>query len=208
MMDLCLFWTIAVGFRLYLRQCKYIDLYMSSIHSTIAPILYYPILKYKDNLIYDFVQQDYNHEIVKNIISFSFFYFLFDTFIVEDIQYKLHHLITLCAFSSSIYTGKYLMIGAEYLFYAEYPVLLYNYINYMERSNKKYTYPLCYKSLAILHWIAMIHSRVYYIGKIGYNCILYLDKGVCYYILMTVHTIIYTASVDWVCTRYKYLTLL
>jgi len=202
-----LFWVVTVGGRLYLSHYKYIDLYMSSIHSTLATILYYYIVEYSDNLNYDLVKHEYDNDVMKNVISFSYFYFIFDTFIVDDIKFKLHHIITLCAFIPTMYTGKYLMLGAEYLFYAEYPVLLYNYIDYLDRSNRKYIYPVYYKVLALLHWCMVIHSRLYCLGQISYNCILYLDKSVCFYILMTVHTIIYTASVEWVYSRYKYLTV-
>ena len=42
-MYILLFWLLITGFRVYLNKFnyKYIDLYMSSFHSTIVPILYY-----------------------------------------------------------------------------------------------------------------------------------------------------------------------
>lgn len=181
---------------------------MSSFHSIIATLLYYNNLCYKDNLSCDFLKIDYDIDRVKNILLFSYLYFLIDTFIIKDKLYKLHHIITLCALSAIMYFETNLMIACEYLFYAEYPILLFNYIDYLEISNKKALYPLYYKILVFIHWIMMFHSRVYNLGRIGYNCIKYLDWNICSSIIIIVHNIIYFFSFDWIIKRYNYIKIL
>lgn len=190
-MYMLLFWIIISSSRLYLNQYKYIDLYMSSVHSMISPILYYNALL-DDNT---------------SVLTFSLLYFTIDTFIVNEIQYKIHHIVSLCAICTSMYYQTNQLILINCLFYAEYPVLLFNYIDYMSRSSMNIVYPIYYNILASLHLLMMIHSRVYHLGQIGYNCILYLEHDTCFYIGITVHFIIYSVSLKWVITRCKELYL-
>ena len=204
-----LFWIFVTSHRLYLNKYNYqcIDLYMSTIHSTISPLLYYNVLEYSNNLLYDFNKINYDNSYMNSMLLFSFMYFLCDTFIVEEIEYKIHHIVSLSAISTVLYYNINTMAACEYLFYAEYPVVLYNYLYYLKKKNVNITSPTYYKSLAILHWLMMVHSRVYNLGLFGYNCILYLDRNVCYYIIITSHFIIYLASLNWVIINGKKLLL-
>lgn len=186
-MYILLFWLLITGFRVYLNKFnyKYIDLYMSSFHSTIVPILYY-------------------YDRFDDLMYFSQLYFLFDIFIIDDLKYKLHHILTMFAIISVLVddTNRMLIIGGNYLYYAEYPVILYNYIDYIERNY--INYPSYYKPLIITHWILMIYTRAYKIGEIGLYCILNLERNLNYYVMLCVHIIIYAASIHWIFTRGKY----
>lgn len=187
-MYILFFWLLITGYRLYLNKFnyKYIDLYMSTFHSIIVPILYY-------------------YDRYDDIIYFSYIYFLFDTFIIDDLKYKFHHILSLCAILSVLYTNTntMLMIGCNYLYYSEYPVILYNYIDYIERNY--INYPSYYKPLVTIHWLLMIYTRAYKIGEIGLYCILNLERNLSYYIMICVHVIIYGASMHWIINRGVYL---
>ena len=187
-MYILFFWLLITGYRLYLNKFnyKYIDLYMSTFHSIIVPILYY-------------------YDRYDDIIYFSYIYFLFDTFIIDDLKYKFHYILSLCAILSVLYTNTntMLMIGCNYLYYSEYPVILYNHIDYIERNY--INYPSYYKPLVTIHWLLMIYTRAYKIGEIGLYCILNLERNLSYYIMICVHVIIYGASMHWIINRGAYL---
>ena len=142
-----LFWIFATSHRLYLNKYNYqcIDLYMSTIHSTISPLLYYNVLEYSNNLLYDFNKINYDNSYMNSMLLFSFMYFLCDTFIVEEIEYKIHHIVSLSAISAVLYCNINTMAACEYLFYAEYPVVLYNYLYYLKKKNVNITSPTYYK---------------------------------------------------------------
>lgn len=194
-------WIILTGIRLYIDNYKYATLYMSSIHSVVSSILYYDVLKYENHMLYDFIGYTYDKETIKNLLFFSFYYFLFDIFIVKEMMYKLHHILALCALSATMYYNTNLMLVCEYLFYAEYPVILLNYVDYLEKSRLADKYPVYYRICATIHLLLMIHSRIYNLGIIGYNCILYLEYDMCFYIIISVHSIIYIESFKWIYKR-------
>lgn len=204
-MYIILFWLFVTGFRLYLNKFdyKHINLYMSTIHGTIAPILYNKFLLYENDLLYDYLNIPYNIDEIINVLLFSLMYFFFDIFIVENIMFKLHHIIALVALFGTMFCKSNAMIALEYLFYAEYPIILYNYITYMEIEDINISNPLYYNCLAVLHWFMMIHSRGYHMARIGYNCFIYLEWDLCFYIISTVNLIIYTESIKWIVYRYK-----
>ena len=195
-MYIILFWVLITGYRIYLNKFdyKYIDLYMSTFHSIGSILLYYNEILYQNN--------------IANIIQFSYLYFLFDAFITSELQYKLHHIITLCGIITTNYYNSNSILLCKYLFYAEYPVLLYNYVYYIEKEKYDKKFPIYYKSFAILHWILIIHSRVYNMGHIGYEYIKNINDNLYFYSLLTIHSILYLASIDWIIKRGKELLLL
>ena len=69
MLNIILFWSFVCICKPLVDKInnKYSELYLSSIHSIISPILCYNVLKYKDDLNQNI---EYNTNIVINVLSF------------------------------------------------------------------------------------------------------------------------------------------
>lgn len=176
-------------------------MYMSTIHSSISSVLYYNLLEYQDNISYDVLKIDYNPTNITDILTFSLIYFIIDTFLVKEIKYKIHHVITLCAIGPTMYYKQNVMLGIEYLFYAEVSIALYNYLCYLDISKINIKYPTYNKVVMILHWLLMIYSRGYHLARISYVYIRYIERDILFYILMGVQFLIYIPSVQWIINR-------
>ena len=84
----------------------------------------------------------------------------------------------------------------EYLYYAEFSIILLNYNCYMDINNYKLKYKLYYKYIVTIHLLIYIYSRIYKLGIIGVK--VYYNFP---YIFNILHIILYCGSIHWCYTQ-------